>query len=144
MASEHVTSLDSKGWVEDFLGTLQDISSQGGVVEWMDHTTNSPMAVTLTQDFIDLIRNNRTALLAVGKEDFKGFLTLLQAGETYEALREIYSKMSNEDLVQQAASDTEKLAQLAEDAENQRKFWINLAEQAGIKLLSGAIGVLIP
>lgn len=144
MATEHVSELDSRAWVDDFLSTLQDVTRQGGIVKWVDQQTGDPMAVTLTQDFLDLIKENRGALLAVGKEDFKAFLAMLQAGESYEALREIYSKMSNEDLIQQAAGDTEKLGRLAEDSENQRKFWMNLAEQAGIKLLSGAIGVLIP
>lgn len=144
MGNEPITNLDARAWVDDFLSTLTQIGDQGGIVKWVDHATNSEMAVTLTQDFIDTIRGNRAALLAVGKEDFKAFLVLLQAGENYEALREIYSKMSMEDLIQQAAGDTVKLAQLAEDAENQRQFWLNLAEQAGIKLLSGAIGVLIP
>ena len=141
---EQVTDHDAKAWVDDFLTTLQDIGRQGGVVTWVDHETNNKVAVMLTQEFIDTIKANRSALLAVGKEDFKGFLLLLQAGENYEALRQIYSKMSNEDLVQQAAQDTEKLARLAEDAENQRQFWLNLAEQAGIKILSGAIGMLLP
>ncbi len=141
---EHVTDLDGKAWVDDFLTTLEGIGRDGGIVTWVDKTTGNKVAVNLTQQFIDTIKANRSALLAVGKEDFKSFLLLLQTGDNYDALREIYGKMSMEDLIQQAAGDTEKLSRLAEDAENQRQFWLNLAEQAGIKILSGAIGMLIP
>jgi len=144
MAVEPVVSLDNKAWVDSLLLKLNEIvTKQGSKVTWVEAVTGNSVVVAITPELVELIQENRAALVAVGLELFKSFLALMEKEQTVEALEAVYDKLDNNALLAQYEMDSAKLASLVAESEAQKKFWISLAEQLAIKLLPVALGALL-
>lgn len=144
MAVEPVVSLDNKAWVDSLLLKLNEIvTKQGSKVTWVEAVTGNSVVVAITPELVELIQENRAALVAVGLELFKSFLALMEKEQTVEALETVYDKLDNNALLAQYEMDSAKLASLVAESEAQKKFWISLAEQLAIKLLPVALGALL-
>lgn len=125
-------------WVTNFINELEDAKLNGGQVELKDG-----LIISLGTDLINLIIQNRFQLERVGEEAFRNFLAMLSAGNNFDALVAVYSKLDTAALVQNFKTDTVKLAEIALQAQQARDFWVELAKQAGMKLVSTALSTLL-
>ena len=132
----------SKDWTIDFIENLGTAMEAGGI-QWTDDT-GTQITVKVSIQLLAMIRDNLPHLAEIGQDTFKQFLLMMAKGQDFDALVLIYSKLDNSALILQYKEDAVKLAEIAKRAQETRDFWIAFAKQAAIKIVFGALSVLIP
>ena len=145
MTSKEIINTDDRAWITDLLNKLTSIvENEGGILKWTDPITGETLQSIITHDLISVLIANKTSLTAVGLDTFKQFLALIRGQQSFDALVLVYSKLDNSSLIAQFQTDSAKLAEIAANTQAERKFWIDLAKQLALKLLSGGMGILLP
>lgn len=131
-----------ENWVDPLIGRLEEAVSGKLPIKFNDET-GKEVIVSIKQNLVNLIKQNRSQLQKVGRQTFKEFLLLWHKQEEFEALVVIFKKLDNKDLIERFKEDTVKLAEIAKETQESRDFWISFGKQVGMRIAFGAIGALL-
>lgn len=138
-----ITIITPENWIDVIIKIMQNAVIGKQPIVWTDDSGKT-ILVNVEQEMIDMLVQNRDKFFVIGMDVFKQFCSLMNKGQSFEALVTIYSAMDNDQLVDQYKEDALKLAEIARIEQETRNFWIWLAEQVSMRLVLGAIGSLIP
>lgn len=128
-------------WVQDLIDALQQALKDGKITFIIPPSEQVIMEVKA--DFIQMIIANRIKLEQIGEGAFKEFLKLKKEGKDFEALVVVYDALSTTELVEQFKEDSIKLAELARQIQETRKFWLQFSSQLGVKLATGLLSLAL-
>lgn len=129
-------------WVDGLITVLESAVTNKKPIEFTGKL-GTKISVEVKQELVDLIRENQSKLIRVGKRAFKEFLMLWYEQKEFEALCAIYEQLDNTELIAKYKEDTAKLAEIAKQTQEDRDFWISFGKQVGMRVLMGALGALI-
>lgn len=136
-------AIQNKKWVDDFITKLEDVSDSGGKVTVRDPNTGHDVLVAVENDMLVFLIANRFRLAQVSYDAFENFLGLMEQKRDFEALVAIYQELDVSDLLDKYKEDSIKLAQIAQQAQADRDFWVQFIKQASEKMVFSALSVLI-
>lgn len=129
-------------WVDEFIGLLQDaLSKNGGSIKF-NAPDGQEILVNIEQKLVDLIIKSRPQLEKISEQAFKDFLLRMSRHEDFDALVAIYTELDCQALIDKYQYDSIRLAQLAEEMQKSRDFWIWFGKQLGQRIVFGALGAL--
>jgi hypothetical protein len=129
-------------WVDILISKLEDAVAGRSIIT-IDDDTGKKVVVSIKQELIDLLKDNRTKLVHVGRDAFKEFVDLWYKQKEFDALCAIYKHLDNSELIEAYREDTIKLAEIARETQETRDFWISFGKQVGMRLVLGALGAII-
>jgi predicted CoA-binding protein len=128
-------------WFNNMISGAKD--SQTTPITVKDINGND-LEVKITYAVIEYMIENRFMILTVGKDLFKQFLLLCSNGQDLAALKLIYSNIDTAVLINQYKENAVKLAEIYKQDQDTKAFWLQLATTLGGKIISLALGSLIP
>lgn len=129
-------------WVDILISKLQDALDGKSIIKINDNT-GKEVVVSIKKELIDLLRDNRSKLVMVGRDAFKKFVDLWQEQKEFEALCVIYEKLDNSELIEAYKEDTIKLAEIARETQEIRDFWISFGKNVAVRIVLGTLGAII-
>jgi hypothetical protein len=129
-------------WIQELIRVLEKALKDDGKIKFVV-PPNEEILVEIKDEFVKLIKANQQRLAQIGKETFKRFLELKRDGRDFDALVTIYDALETTELVEKFKEDSIKLAELAKQIQETRKFWLNFAGQFGVRLAMGLLSLVI-
>jgi hypothetical protein len=129
-------------WIQELIRVLENALKDDGKIKFVI-PPEEEILIEIKEEFVKLIKINQQSLAQIGKDTFKRFLELKRDGKDFEALVTIYDALETTELVEKFKEDSIKLAELARQIQETRKFWLKFAEQVGTRLAMGLLGLII-
>lgn len=132
----------SSTWFDDLITRLEESLASGEEISWKGFDGETVL-IEIKKELIDLIKDNRSMLVRIGRDTFKEFLQLWSKREEFEALVVVYDKLDNTELISKYKEDSAKLAEIAALTQAERNFWIGFGKKVGARVLFGFLGSLL-
>jgi tRNA1(Val) A37 N6-methylase TrmN6 len=129
-------------WIQELIRVLEKALKDDGKIKFLI-PPKEEILVEIKEEFVKLIKVNQQRLAQISKEAFQRFLELKRDGKDFEALVAIYDALETTELVEKFKEDSIKLAELARQIQETRKFWLKFSEQLGTRLAMGLLSLVI-
>jgi len=132
----------SNEWLSQLISVLEEALKDDGKISFTSPTGKEVLA-EVSDEVVDLLRNNRQRLLQVGKDAVVRYLELMSEGKSFDALVEMYSALDNVEIVDRVGASAQEMMETALEIQAARRFWLELGRKLGTRLAIGLLGLLI-
>jgi hypothetical protein len=132
----------SDTWFDDLVTRLEESLASGEKISWKGFDGDTVL-IEIKNELVDLIKDNRSMLVRIGRDTFKRFLQLWSERKEFDALVVVYDKLDNTELISKYKEDSARLAEVAAQIQAERDFWISFGKKVGTRVLLGFLGSLL-
>jgi hypothetical protein len=128
----------SDTWFDDLVTRLEESLASGEKISWKGFDGDTVL-IEIKNELVDLIKDNRSMLVRIGRDTFKRFLQLWSERKEFDALVVVYDKLDNTELISKYKEDSARLAEVAAQIQAE----ISFGKKVGTRVLLGFLGSLL-